>query len=116
MSVSNIRDSSKRSPFVEFMLVGLGQGGREFHKCAEDDKINLVPEPDNEFDPNAIKVYVGDTHIGYISKENTEIVHRFLRRSGHILEFYLIDNYIRSSKWLIIDITLINKRIPKVVV
>lgn len=28
--------------------------------------VELVPEPDNAYDPNAIKVMVNDTHVGYI--------------------------------------------------
>jgi hypothetical protein len=115
MPVSIVRDSSKRSPFTEFLVVGLGQGGREMYKCAEDDSINLIPEPTNEYDPNAIKVFIDDKHIGYVAKDCTENVHKFFRRNGHILEYYLMDNYTRSSKWLLIDITLINRRIPKTV-
>ena len=30
------------------------------------DPVTLEREPDNEFDPNAIKVLTGDSHIGYI--------------------------------------------------
>lgn len=33
-------------------------------------KVELVPEPTNEFDPNAIKVVVDGEHIGYIKKGN----------------------------------------------
>lgn len=31
--------------------------------------LSLVREPTNQFDPNAIKVYLGDIHLGYIPKE-----------------------------------------------
>lgn len=31
-------------------------------------KVDLVPEPDNPYDPNAIKVIVDNEHIGYIKK------------------------------------------------
>ena len=34
------------------------------------DKIELVPEPTNEYDPNAVKVIVDNIHIGYIKKGN----------------------------------------------
>lgn len=32
--------------------------------------VSLVPEPDNEFDPNAIAVYCDDMKIGYIPRED----------------------------------------------
>lgn len=32
---------------------------------------SLVPEPDNPKDPNAIKVFVNDVHIGYVPAEKT---------------------------------------------
>ena len=32
-------------------------------------EVELVPEPDNKYDPNAVKVVVGGHHIGYIPKE-----------------------------------------------
>lgn len=38
----------------------------------------LVPEPENPYDPNAIKVLVGDTMIGYIPKGKTEKVRKVL--------------------------------------
>lgn len=31
-------------------------------------KVNLIPEPDNPYDPNAIKVVVDNEHVGYIKK------------------------------------------------
>ena len=41
--------------------------------------VRLEPEPDNQYDSNAIKVFIkdvndGEHHIGYIKKENTEEV------------------------------------------
>ena len=31
-------------------------------------KVRLVAEPENEFDNNAIAVYINDMHVGYIAK------------------------------------------------
>ncbi len=33
-------------------------------------KILLIEEPDNEYDPNAIKVIIDDIHVGYIKKDD----------------------------------------------
>ena len=29
-------------------------------------EIELVPEPENQYDPNAIKIMVDDLHVGYV--------------------------------------------------
>ncbi len=38
----------------------------------ESQKVQLIPEPTNPYDRNAIKVCVGDLHIGYIKKEDCQ--------------------------------------------
>lgn len=34
------------------------------------DRIRLVPEPDNKYDPNALAVYADDEHLGYVGKKD----------------------------------------------
>ena len=41
-------------------------------------KIELIPEPSNPHDPNAIMVVADGTHIGYVPKEKTKIVRELL--------------------------------------
>lgn len=41
-------------------------------------KVELVPEPDNQYDPNAVKVMVDGVHIGYIKKGSCKHVLRLL--------------------------------------
>lgn len=43
---------------------------RTYQYYTETYPATLVPEPDNEYDPNAIAVYVDDLHIGYIQKKD----------------------------------------------
>ena len=49
-----------------------------FERCYQYDvefyPAELVDEPDNEYDPNAIAVYVEDERIGYIAKRDQEAV------------------------------------------
>lgn len=40
--------------------------------------IRLEPEPDNNFDKNAIKVIVDDKHVGYVPASDCERVHKFI--------------------------------------
>jgi hypothetical protein len=42
-------------------------------------KVELVPEPDNPEDPNAIKVLADGRHIGYIKKGSCARVHKLLK-------------------------------------
>lgn len=54
------------------------------------DKVRFVPEPQNTYDPGAVRVMSGRVAIGYLYKNNfQEMVRRFLERSdcdvlGHI--------------------------------
>ena len=34
-----------------------------------DDNIDLVPEPTNEYDPNAVRLYHGETMVGFVPKQ-----------------------------------------------
>lgn len=42
-------------------------------------KIELIPEPDNEYDPNAIAVYADGVQIGYIKKGSTARIRNILK-------------------------------------
>lgn len=41
------------------------------------DHVLLVPEPDNKFDPNAIKVLWDGIHLGYVPKTETATVRQY---------------------------------------
>lgn len=49
-----------------------------------DSPVELVDDPDNENDPNAIKVLVAGQHIGYIKRGSTGRIHK-LQRSDRVL-------------------------------
>lgn len=44
-------------------------------------QVELVPEPDNQYDPNAVKVIVDGVHIGYIKKGSCKHVLRLLEEN-----------------------------------
>lgn len=46
------------------------------------DTLSLVPEPDNPHDPNAIAIYKGKWHIGYVPRAWNEGVGQLLRELG----------------------------------
>lgn len=49
-----------------------------------DSPVELVDDPDNEQDPDAIKVLVAGQHIGYIKRGSTKRIHK-LQRAGRVL-------------------------------
>lgn len=59
-----------------FYVRGVSFRQEEVDKCEASDAVLLEPEPDNKFDPNAIKVVLckaeGHFHIGYVPRELTE--------------------------------------------
>lgn len=46
------------------------------------DDVALVDEPENEHDPNAIRVEVGGVHIGYVKRGSTSRVRNLLKKDG----------------------------------
>lgn len=44
------------------------------------DDVALVDEPENKYDPNAIRVEVGGVHIGYVKKSSTSRVRNLLKK------------------------------------
>lgn len=47
-----------------------------FKKAKLPVKVELVPEPKNKYDQKAIKVILKGNHIGYISRYQTEKIHK----------------------------------------
>jgi hypothetical protein len=47
-----------------------------------DTTCTLVPETDNEHDPNAVKVEIGGFHIAHLSKRDAAIHRQWLRDTG----------------------------------
>lgn len=48
------------------------------------DELGIVPEPENEYDPDAIALYKGVRKVGYVPAHRTKVIHQ-ARDSGAIL-------------------------------
>lgn len=48
------------------------------------DELGIVPEPENEYDPDAIALYKGVRKVGYVPAHKTKVLHR-ARESGEVL-------------------------------
>lgn len=52
---------------------------------SEGDDVDLVLEPDNEYDPCAVAVYIGGEHIGYLYRGRLkDMVYDFLKREDDV--------------------------------
>lgn len=47
-------------------------------------RVELIPEPDNPYDPNAIKVVIDNVQVGYIKKGSTARVKNLLKAGGKV--------------------------------
>ena len=45
-------------------------------------KLALVREPTNKFDKNAVAVWCGDVHIGYVPKTQNGVLSKFIDENG----------------------------------
>ncbi|MCZ0667474.1 HIRAN domain-containing protein [[Ruminococcus] gnavus] len=61
-------------------------------------KVELIPEPENEYDSNAVKVVVDGVHIGYIKKGSCSRVKNLLS-SGRVTD---IDCSIFGGKYKVV--------------
>jgi HIRAN domain. len=56
--------------------------GRRQKGVDEDVTIELVREPDNKYDPNAVKVMCDGYHLGYLSRENAVAYKGYVEDAG----------------------------------
>lgn len=61
-------------------------------------KTELIPEPDNPYDPNAVKVIVDGEHVGYIKKGSCSRILKLLRED--MIE--KIETEIKGGKYKIV--------------
>lgn len=45
-------------------------------------KLSLVREPGNKFDKNAVAVWCGDVHVGYVPKTQNVVLAKFIDENG----------------------------------
>ena len=68
------------SHYQEALRALTGSDGRETVR-GEFEAV-LVPEPDNRFDPNAVKVEISGRHVGYLPREEAAAYGPRLKRLG----------------------------------
>lgn len=62
--------------------------GRQHHQLTLEDLnpgvfvANLVREPHNAYDANAIQIHIGDWHVGYLPRKSAEVLAPQMDRTG----------------------------------
>lgn len=74
--------------------------------CKEGDVVTLEFEPDNKYDPNAIKVLHGTSEIGYVPSFETDEVKEFMSKYDY---YALIYKKEMIDLFLIVEIGLVQK-------
>ena len=66
--------------FAEFTNKEIEEFGERIYKYSEcsSENIKFVKEPTNEYDKNAIKIYVENLHIGYVPRELNETIGKYV--------------------------------------
>ncbi len=59
----------KRKEFSKLVGVKFSEMQANIALCKPGDKLTMIREPDNPFDPNAIKVYKDKMPLGYINRD-----------------------------------------------
>jgi|LauGreDrversion4_2_1035121.scaffolds.fasta_scaffold170488_3 hypothetical protein len=85
---------------VWFAAVGMPFRGSKPQELKEARVIKLVSEPDNKYDPEAIKILIegengADKHVGYVSRKDTARVKPFLDKQYSIV---VLETYKRSAE------------------
>ena len=60
------------------------EGDRIYKYRFEDQDVDLVPEPDNPYDPDAIRVDVNGKQVGYIARDNTQRIRELMDAGARV--------------------------------
>lgn len=70
--------------------------------CKTNDIVYLIPEPDNKFDSDAIKIMCNELLIGYVPSYDTDEVSKLLNRNY----FAYIENLEKDPGWINVKIKI----------
>jgi hypothetical protein len=91
----------------KFFIAGVQH--HELHEVIEDlkedDELDLICEPDNKFDPNAIRIEFEDTMLGYVPKKFSAEVSAALE-VGHDLECKITKLTPSAKPWEQCEVTI----------
>lgn len=70
----------KKVHLTNFRIAGLSyfEGCEAFEMLKIGTKLDLVREPDNQFDPYAVAIYYGEYQLGYIPRGSNHDISKYL--------------------------------------
>lgn len=91
-SPDNIADDFKAYEYYNQNIAMVDFVNPDFSQIKNFDEIQFVPEPDNKYDSNALKILCNGIHVGYVYKGKTQdMIHDWLKRGDSI---YALISYI----------------------
>jgi len=91
---------------IKFYVAGVQH--HQYKQCLQElseiELLKMVPEPDNRYDPNAIKLMFGEYQIGYVPKKFSAVVSAALEISNVECEIVKFDPNARP--WEMIEVVI----------
>jgi hypothetical protein len=86
-----------------YSIVGMSHrpGAYDILKALEvGETVKLVREPDNEYDSNAVAVWVGGTKVGYIPSKQNKALAAFIDQTGEpMIKTAVVDSAEPGGAW-----------------
>ena len=83
--ILELADENSDYSITKREIIDAGMEDEKIYKYEFDPhRVELIPEPSNPYDPNAIKVVIDNVHVGYIKKGSTTRVRNLLNAGGKV--------------------------------
>lgn len=77
--IRSFMEEIKKFKMSREKLKEMGYVGKKiYHYYFKVHTVQLIPEPTNPHDPNAIKVLINNVHIGYVPRNDTRVVSQIM--------------------------------------
>jgi hypothetical protein len=82
---------TKRVHFEHFTIAGLTyyDGVLVFNELQIGTELRLVAEPTNQFDKNAVIIYLGENKLGYIPRANNRAISKMLIAGYNVFKVFI---------------------------
>ncbi len=83
-----MKKQSKREHFAHFNIAGFtyNEGALVFNEIKIGKELNMVTEPENHYDKNAVALYFNDTKLGYIPRSCNRAIGKVLNAGCNIFK------------------------------
>ena len=93
--------------FVETCVTAIKRYGYSWNETDISKELKLVRDVENEFDKNAVKVFLNDKHIGFIKKQEALLLSPILKTNDFYVKKW--NKVKHTDGYLIIQVILLKK-------